>query len=98
MGDYSIYVILNNLDLDEQNGYTYYIVDCSLGDIQLTLPTITYDGANFKIHRLDSSSNVLTITPQSGQTINGGSSITVTTSVPKSEYVSYGSDWLTQPR
>lgn len=50
-------------------GFDVYIVDATSGNITVTLPSITADGLQYKIKRIDNNSNRVTIT--GSQTIDG---------------------------
>ena len=43
-------------------GFDVYIVDATSGNITVTLPSITADGLQYKIKRIDNNSNRVTIT------------------------------------
>lgn len=76
MSSYSYTTINSTCDMD-QNGlqwYDYYFVDATSGNITITLPTL-YDSSYFQMHRIDTSSNTVTLVPQSGDTINNTSSL-----------------------
>lgn len=71
------YVTLATSDLMLDFLFNTYIVDASSGNIVLTLPTAVDEGPCFSIRRVDQSSNTVTIVCVGGQTIDGGSSITI---------------------
>lgn len=54
--------------------YDLYFVDCTSGNVTLTVPNTTVDGVNWVIRRTDTSTNTLAITTTS-QTIDGLASI-----------------------
>ncbi len=95
MSNYNFVLINQTTNMDENlmDGYEFYAVDCSNGNITLTLPTITYNGVFYIIHRVDSSNNTLTIAAQNGQTIREVQSLTLAPN-RRAEIVSHNSDWL----
>ena len=59
--------------------------DCSAGSFTLTLPTrSSVQGATFTIYRIDSSSNVLSLATQTGDTINSNNTLATTYVLPYS--------------
>lgn len=95
MSNYNFVLINQTTNMDENlmDGYEFYAVDCSAGNITLTLPTITYNGVYYRIHRTDSSNNTLTVAAQNGQTIREVQSLTLAPN-RQAHIVSYGTDWL----
>lgn len=90
---YSYATINSTVDMEQNNlqYYDYYLVDGSSGNISITLPVL-YDGSYIQLHRIDTSSNTVTLLPQSGETINGTSSLIF----PINRYaqcVKIGSNW-----
>lgn len=60
--------------------YHIYLVDATSGSITLTLPSITADGTNFRIKRIDTSlTNTVTVQGTGGQQIDSQASITMDT-------------------
>jgi hypothetical protein len=84
-------VFVNSNGTLDSNATVFY-VDASGGNLSLTAMTITADGMNFKILRTDSSSNTVTLAADSGQTINGASSVSLDVNV-EYYYVSDGTNW-----
>lgn len=80
-----------DMNLNSLEYFEYFIIDATNGNINITLPT-GYDGSYYQFHRLDTSTNVVTFLPQTGDTINGGSSIIL----PINRYtqpIKMGTDW-----
>ena len=78
MSNYATYMIVNDVDLGQNglDGYTYYFVDASNNNIDIIMTTsYVGNGMYYYFLRTDNSSNVVTISTQSGYTINGASSI-----------------------
>jgi hypothetical protein len=70
------------------------LVNASGGARTITLPdATTCAGRQYVIKKIDSSTNAVTITPQSGQTIDGQPSISITTQYDYRRVVSDGANW-----
>lgn len=71
--------VTSNLDMnvDGNDGFLYFLVDCSSGNINIDLYSDPIDSQNYIIHRIDSSSNTLTLTATNSKMINGSSSTTI---------------------
>jgi hypothetical protein len=70
------------------------LVDASGGARTITLPdAMTCAGRQYIIKKIDSSANAVTITPQTGQTIDGQPSISITTQYDYRRFVSNGANW-----
>ena len=54
-------------------GYNYFIIDASANNINIILPPNF--GAAYVFNRIDQSTHVVTLTCQTGDTINGNSSL-----------------------
>jgi hypothetical protein len=76
MAQLSVGYISSNVDLDLDNwdGYNFFVIDATSGSITISMETIVGDGMNFYCQRIDTSANTVTFTPKAGQTVNGGSS------------------------
>lgn len=90
---YSYTTLNSTCDMDQNNlqYYDYYLIDAATGNISITLPTL-YDGSYIQLHRIDTSSNTVNLLPQSGETVNGTSSMLL----PINRYaqcVKIGSNW-----
>lgn len=75
---------------------TYHIVlaDASSNAIKITLPSASIcAGRQYIIKKIDSSANAVTIIPQSGQTIDGQTSISITAQNDLRRIVSNGANW-----
>lgn len=71
------YTTLNStcdMELNNLQYFDYYLIDASSGSISITLPFL-YDGSYLQFQRIDTSSNVVTLLPQTGETLNGTSSV-----------------------
>lgn len=85
-----VYTINTDYTLDVDMGYVVFLVDTSLSDVTLTLPsTGTIDC--FVIKKI-SASNALVITPPTG-TIDGGSTINILRQYESITLVSDSSNW-----
>jgi len=72
------------------------LVNASDGSRTITLPdATTCAGRQYIIKKIDSSSNTVTVSPQSGQTIDGQSSVNITAQYGIVRVVSDGSNWYT---
>src|SRR5262249_53236650 len=71
-------------------------VDGSAGAFTVTLPdaTLSYGSETIFFKRTDSSANTVTVTAASGQTIDGGASVTLTGQWQALRLMSDGADWL----
>lgn len=95
MSQYSICPVItatSDMDNNGLSGYNYFLIDCSGGNITITLPSSIWDGLTYVFLRTDLSANVLTFNAHSGA-INGGSSLTMS---PKNycEFVYFNGDWI----
>jgi len=71
------------------------LVNASGGAKTITLPNATTcAGRQYIIKKIDSSTNAVTITPQTGQTIDGQASISITTQYAYRKVVSNGINWF----
>lgn len=89
---YSYTTINSTVDMNTNSleYFEYFIVNAS-GNIEIKLPT-AYDGSYYQFHRLDTTANTVTFTAQTGDTINGGSSLVL----PINRYcqvIKIGNDW-----
>lgn len=86
--------ITNDIDLDNESGSNYFIIDASSNNINISLPTIGSNGMNFEIIRIDSNLlNTVTFTPKTSQTVNNNSSTTFAVNSYAS-LVSNDSNWI----
>ncbi len=76
------------------SGHYIVFVDASGGSRTITLPSASsLRGRQYIIKKIDSSSNAVIISPQSGQTIDGQSSLSLTTQYECVTIVSDGTNW-----
>jgi hypothetical protein len=75
-------------------GYDIYFINTSNNSVNLTLPVITGDGMHFLFRNIDKNinSNTTTITPGSGNTIEGQSSYQLATGT-FAGFVAFGTNW-----
>jgi len=84
--------ITANTTLD--NTYHVVLADATNGVITITLPSAsTCSGRQYVIKKIDSSTNAVTITPQTGQTIDGQTNISITSQNDLRRIVSNGTNW-----
>jgi len=84
--------ITANTTLD--NTYHIVLANATNGAITITLPSAsTCSGRQYVIKKIDSSTNAVTIAPQSGQTIDGQTGINITTQNDLRRIVSNGTNW-----
>lgn len=83
-----------DIDMDLDNFiYDNIITDCTLNNINVTLPATLYSGYTFNFLKLDTSANTLTLTANiGGSTINGTTSY-ITSGKVYIEIISYNNDW-----
>jgi len=96
MSYYSTGYINSNNDMNATGfvGYQLMIVDASSGSISIILPTSGGDGTSYIFIRIDSSSsNTVTFTCQSGDTINNATSIIMPIN-RYSEIYYWGNNWI----
>jgi hypothetical protein len=70
-------VITEDIIVDDNDWHHAYFVDASAGDVQVTLPTAIGSlakGMAMVVTKMDSSSNLVTIIPHSGETIDDNGS------------------------
>ncbi len=71
MHSYSTLATTTSLNLNTAIGYDNISLDGTSSGLTLTLPTLPLEGYNVRVNRIDTSTNTVTIIPQSGQTLNG---------------------------
>ena len=87
--------ITTNTDIQATGSYGYkmFLIDCSAGNINITLP-INYN-VSYKFFRIDNTSNTCTFTCQSGDTINNLTSLTFPINTYSEIYYQVGKkNWL----
>jgi len=92
----SFATIVHTFSVNTALGANHHIVlvDASVDAITIELPdAATCTGRQYIIKKIDSSSNAVTISAQSGQTIDGQSSMSITTQYGIVRVVSDGSNW-----
>ena len=52
-------------------GYDTYFIDSTAGAMTVTLPTISAEGENYRLKRVDITNNEVTVTGTGGETIDG---------------------------
>lgn len=76
-------------------GHHIVLVDASGGNRTITLPDATdCSGRQYIIKKIDSSTNTVTIAPQTGQTIDGQSSVVLSSQYQLVKIVSDGQKWF----
>lgn len=79
---------------DVPAGVFLVLCDCSGGNITVTLPsTITNEGRQICVKKIDSSGNTVTIDSFSGENIEGASTSTLTTQWATKLFMSNGQAW-----
>ena len=96
MSNYSTCLITSDIDQGSNgyDGYNYYIIDASSGNITITL-TSNYlsNGLYYYFNRIDSSTNGVTLLCPNGYTINGNSSLSLNIG-QSCEIVFNNDDWI----
>jgi len=94
-GSFATRVHTVNSDITLGIDHHIVLVDASSGNKTITLPDAsTCSGRQYIIKKIDSSSNSVVITPQSGQTIDGQASISINMQYAIVRVVSNGSNWF----
>lgn len=75
--DYTTTTITANATLSDISGLVTVLCDCTSGNITISLPTAVGNQAAFNIKKIDSSSNTVTIDPNSSETIDGSATVTI---------------------
>jgi hypothetical protein len=75
--DYTTTTITANATLSDISGLVTVLCDCTSGNITISLPTAVGNQAAFNIKKIDSSSNTVTIDPDSSETIDGAATVTI---------------------
>jgi len=75
--DYTTTTITANATLSDISGLVTVLCDCTSGNITISLPTAVGNQAAFNIKKIDSSSNTVTIDPNSSETIDGAATVTI---------------------
>jgi len=93
---YSVISQSGNFSVSINDGYYCYICDCSYGNINVSLEDIDqYDGICYLFIRKDTNTNYsLTLTPYTGQLIDGNNSLSISISDKSYEIISYGGNWI----
>ena len=93
-GAFSTIVTTITTDTTLDNTYHIILANATNGTITITLPSATTcSGRQYIIKKVDSSTNAVTVTPQTGQTIDGQTSISITTQNDLRRIVSDGTNW-----
>jgi hypothetical protein len=74
-------------------GYIVLLVDCTNAPISVYLSPAANNSDCFVIKKIDSTANVLTITPDGVETIDGSSSVTISIQHTSLTLVTDGSNW-----
>lgn len=92
---YYVTTLTSDADLDTptNQGYNYFFVDCTSNNVNITMQNILGDGMNYEITRIDNSSNTLTLTPKTGNTVNNLSSTTISPNIT-CNCVTSGMNWF----
>lgn len=72
----------------------FIAVDCSLGNVVVTLPSAIFTGNIYEIKKVDNSVNTVTITPINSQTIDDAASFTIDTYNQSLSIIASGRKWL----
>lgn len=89
---YSVTTTSSNLTLTSDNDIV--LVNASSSSLTIALPSATtVSGKAFTVKKIDSSSNTVTVQPQTGQTIDGSSSKILSVQYEFLTIVSDGSNW-----
>lgn len=75
--DYTTTTITANATLSDISGLVTVLCDCTSGNITISLPTAVGNQAAFNIKKIDSSTNTVTIDPDSSETIDGAATVTI---------------------
>lgn len=75
--DYTTTTVSANATLSDISGLVTILCDCTSGNITISLPTAVGNQAAFNIKKIDSSTNTVTIDPDSTETIDGQSTVTI---------------------
>ncbi|RKO69226.1 hypothetical protein D7322_23635 [Sphingobacterium puteale] len=71
------------------------LLDATLGNRTITLPTTSKDGRSILIKKIDSSSNTVVISPAAGHTIDGGAAVTLSAEGQLLEVIFKENKWYT---
>lgn len=72
----------------------FIAVDCTAGDVTITLTSATNAGNIYEVKKVDNSDNVVTVATVDSQTIDGVTSFMITTYNQALSIVATGSEWL----
>lgn len=78
----------------QTSGEYLLMCDASGGNVTVNLPTASGNTAKFEIHKLDSSSNTVTVDPASTELIKGDSTLVISYQFSTATIVSSGSAWV----
>ena len=88
----AVEVVNQNTLLDESYGTV--LVDASAGPITISLPSVTEFQIVYHIKKIDSSSNIVTIQPQVGETLDGESQFEINFQFDSYSIVNHTTGWF----
>jgi len=89
----AVTLVSSNTLLDETYGTV--LVDASLGPVEITLPSVANGFVKiYNIKKIDSSSNVVTISPQTGETLDGESYFEINYQYDSYSIVNHPTGWF----
>jgi hypothetical protein len=88
----------SNYTVTVSDNDTYFTMDASAGARTFTLPAASSAGSGFRVRfkKIDSSSNAVTITPNGSDTIDGASSLSLSSQYSFATIVSNGTTWYVE--
>lgn len=91
---FSTTAIDSSQTLVSSSGFINILADATAAAITLTLPSALGNNAAYAIKKIDSSSNFVTIDPDSTETIDGASTIVLKDQYNYVQIVSDGTNWV----
>jgi hypothetical protein len=86
--------ISSTVTITETSGDNIYKVDCTSGNITITLPTAVSNTAKYTFEKIDSSANTLTVDADGTETINGVTTKVIGVRYKSFTIVSDNSNWV----
>ena len=87
-------IVTTNTTLTATNGFYFRGVDCTAGNVTITLPSVAGNTAMFAIKKIDSSANTVTVQGTGGDTVENGVSQVLTSQYDLVTYVPNSTGWF----
>lgn len=96
-GDLTVPIASTTVTVDTQitSAYDIYFVDCTLGTVNMTLPSPTSNPQkNYTVVKIDSTANVCNVKRFAAETVNGGSQVVYATQYDGGQFGTDRTNWF----